>query len=138
MRRGEAAKDDALLNSLLLESKSCEWKELAKSDAKTDLNTLTNAISAGRLARIIAVRNLAGDKAGCDAAVAIAVDAAKNNKIDPQLLLKPLVFSDRVDTCIELLSAKSQQTAFDLLVAQDRMKDAFRHWRRSTCSAPPK
>jgi hypothetical protein len=123
-----AAKDHALLESLLAEA--CDWKELAKIDAQADVAGLASSSGGGsRLARIIVVRHLAGDKAGCDAAIAAAAKAVKANArepLDSRALLGPLVVSDRVDACVELLAPASPQLAFNLLVGQDRLNEAFR------------
>ena len=120
----KAGGDNALATSLLIES--CDWKELAKTDAQIPVATLAGLpTGAGRLARIIALRHLAGDKAGCDAAVAAAIEAVKAKKLDTQSLIKPLVLSGRIDACVEMLKPVAPWTAFELLVAQDRMNDAF-------------
>ena len=117
------AKDDALLEKLLTESG--DWKGLAKMRGVPATPAAGNIDAAG-LARSIVIQHLAGDKPRCDALVATALEAVKQKKLEPAALLKPLVFTDRVDACIELMSLSAPQVAFDLLTAQNRMKEAFR------------
>ncbi len=112
-------------DTLLVET--CDWKELAKIDARIPIATLAGLPTGpGRVARVIAFRHLAGDRAACDAAVAATIEAVKAKKLDPQLLIRPLVLSDHVDACVELMSPVAPATAFDLLIAQNRLRDAFR------------
>ena len=121
----KAGGDNALATSLVIES--CDWKELAKTDAQIPVATLAGLpTGVGRLARIIVLRHLAGDKAGCEAAVAAAIEAVKSKKLDTQSLIKPLVLTGRIDACVEMLKPVASRMAFELLVAQDRMNDAFR------------
>ena len=88
----KAGGDRAMATSLLIES--CDWKELAKTDAQIPVAVLAGLpTGADRLARIIVLRHLAGDKAGCDAAVAAAIGAVKTKKLDTESLIKPLVLA---------------------------------------------
>jgi tetratricopeptide (TPR) repeat protein len=117
--------DRAMRDALLMDS--CDWKQLAKGDSQVPIGTLAGLPTGpGRVARVIAFRYLAGDRAACEAAIAAAVAAVKTNKLDPQFLIGPLVLSDHVDACVELLAPAAPAAAFEVLAGQDRLNDAFR------------
>ena len=74
-------KDNDLVKDLLAEM--ADWKELAKIDAKADVDALAarQVLAAGqdeaqKLARIMVVRRLAGQKQACDLAAAAVVAAS--------------------------------------------------------------
>ncbi len=118
-------KDDALIEALLAEM--ADWKELAKIDAKADVD----ALAAGqdrpqRLAKLIAFRHLAGERQACDLAAAAAVKTLKQSKPLDGRLLNALVLNDRVEQAIEVSQPQHTACAVELLVAQNRMQEAFR------------
>jgi tetratricopeptide (TPR) repeat protein len=123
------ASDNDLVEGLLVES--ADWKELAKLYAKADVDALAAAQNGAqngpqKLAKIIVFRHLAGEKQACDLAVAAALKALKQSEALDGNLLDALVLSDRVDQCLEICGARHLATAFELRVAQNRMKEAFR------------
>ena len=80
----------------------------------------------GRVARVIAFRHLAGDRAACHAAVAATIEAVKAKKIDPQLLIRPLVLSDHVYACVVVYQLR----------CGDGLRSADRPEPRARCLPP--
>jgi hypothetical protein len=121
----KAAKDDTLVETLHIESG--DWKELAKLDIKFDLNeSALPADELQKLARIITYRHLAGDKRACDAAVAAAIARLKQLPQVERKLLDALILNDRSDQVLAACAAQKPTIAFDILVSQNRLQDAFR------------
>ena len=117
--------DNGLVEDLLAEM--ADWKELAKIDAKADVDALAaRPDGAQRLARIMVFRHLAGEKQACDLAAAAAVKVLKQRQFRDSKLLDALILNDRVDQAIEASQPQDVRVAFELLVAQNRMKEAFR------------
>ena len=121
------ANDNELVEDLLAEMG--DWKELAKIYAKVDVEALAASPNGGqKLARIMVFRHLAGEKQACDLAAAAALKAWKQRQGHGayQSLLGALVANDRIDQAIEAAKPQEVRAAFELLVAQSRMKEAFR------------
>ena len=118
--------DDAgLVEDLLAEM--ADWKELAKIDGKADVEALAaGQDGAQRLARIMLFRHRAGEKQACDLAAAAAVKVLKQGKFLDGKLLAALILNDRVDQAIAVSQPQHLGVAFELMVAQNRMKEAFR------------
>ncbi len=117
--------DNGLVEDLLAEM--ADWKELAKIDAKADLDALAaKPDGAHRLAKIMVLRHLAGEKQACDLAAAAIVKALKQSKSLDSKLLDALIMCDRVDQAIEASQPQHIGVAVDVLVAQNRITDAFR------------
>ncbi|MGA2255921.1 MAG: hypothetical protein ABSG53_14840 [Thermoguttaceae bacterium] len=118
-------KDNELIKDLLAEM--ADWKELAKIDAKADVDALAASQGATReLARVMVFRHLAGKKKACDLAVAAALKVLKEQQFRDSHLLGALILNDRVDQVIGASMPQDVKVAFELLVAQNRMKEAFR------------
>ena len=121
----KAAKDDALVETLRVESG--DWKELAKLEANVDVTKLADPLAAPqKLARLITLRHLAGDKPACDAAVAEAISRLHRQPQANRKLLDALILNDRADQVIAACAAQKPTIAFDLLASQNRLQDAFR------------
>ncbi len=117
--------DNGLVEDLLAEM--ADWKEMAKIDAKADVDSLAaKPDGVQKLARIMIFRHLAGDKQACDLAAAAAVKALKRSQLLDSKLLDALILSDRVDQAVEAAQPQHTAVAFELLVARNRMKEAFR------------
>ncbi len=118
-------KDNGLVADLLAEM--ADWKELAKLDAKTDVNALaTSEEGAAKLARIIMFRHLAGEKQACDAAAAAAVKLWTQQEFHEGNVLGALALSERVDQAIDAAKPQNVEVAFELLAAQNRLREALR------------
>ena len=123
---GKLANDNEFVEDLLAEMG--DWKELAKIYAKVDVEALAASPNGGqKLARIMVFRHLAGEKQACDLAAAAALKAWKQRQGHGryQSLLGALVANDRIDQAIEAAKPQEVRAAFELLVAQSRMKEAF-------------
>ena len=117
--------DTGLVEDLLIEA--ADWKELAKIDAKADLDALAaGRAGARRLARIMLYRHLGGEKQACDLAAAVAAKALKAREFDDDKLLEALIVNDRIDQAVEAVASRRPSAAFGLLAAQNRMREAFR------------
>ena len=82
-------KDNELVEGLLAEM--ADWKELAKIDAKADVDALAaKPDGAQELARIMVFRHLAGEKQACDLAAAAAVKVLKQRQFRDSNLLDAL------------------------------------------------
>jgi len=118
-------KDDELVKDLLAEM--ADWKELAKIDAKADLEAVAaDQNGAQKLARIVTIRHLAGEKQACDQAAAVALKVLKQRQFRDRQLLGALVLNDRVNQVIGGSTPQDVMIAFELLVDQSRLKEAFR------------
>ena len=71
-------------------------------------------------------RHLAGEKKACDLAAAAALKALKQRQFRDNHFLAALVLNDRIGQVIEASTPQDVKVAFELLVAQSRMKEAFR------------
>ena len=79
-----------------------------------------------RLARIITFRHLAGEKQACDLAAAAAVKLWSSSSLMTAIVSDALMLNDRVDQAIEAARRRTSKLAFELLAAQNRLKEAFR------------
>jgi tetratricopeptide (TPR) repeat protein len=118
-------KDQELVADLLAEMG--EWKELAKLDAKADVEALADSPDgAPKLARIVIFRHLAGEKQACGLAAAAALKAWKQQQFQDRNLLGALALSDRVDQALEAAKSRDAGVAFELLAAQNQIREALR------------
>ena len=118
-------KDNGLVADLLAEM--ADWKELAKIDAKADVDALaTSEEGAAKLARIMMFRHLAGEKQACDAAAAAAVKLWTQQEFHEGNLLGALALSEHVDQAIDAAKPQNVDVAFELLAAQNRLPEALR------------
>ncbi len=118
-------KDNELVEGLLAEM--ADWKELAKTDAKADCSALAaNDEKTQQLARIVVFRHLAGEKDACDVAAAATLKGWKMRNSRDGQLLGALLLCDRANQVIEACSTEKPQVAFELLVCQGRMRQAFK------------
>ena len=118
-------KDNELVQGLLAEL--ADWKELARTDAKADCSALAaNDEKTQSLARIMVFRHLAGEKDACDVAAAATLKAWKMRNSRDGQLLGALLLCDRANQVIEACTAQKPQVAFELLVCQSRMREAFK------------
>ncbi len=118
--------DKRLLEGLLVES--ADWPQLAKMVADPDATQ-----PAGRqkgleeLAQLTAYCRLAGDKRGFEKAASACATAAKNNRAATQFMSNALILNERWTECMDgFFSGSAQSVGFDLLVAQNRIEEAFR------------
>jgi tetratricopeptide (TPR) repeat protein len=110
-----------------LQAEMADWKELAKVDVKADVDALAAAQDgSSKLARIMVFRHLAGQKQPCDLAAAAAAKAVKQHQFRYGFLVTALILNDRVEQAIEASAPQDVRVAFELLVIQLRMKEAFR------------
>jgi len=130
---GAVAAAKLVNNHLLVEdllTEMADWKELAKIDAKANLLDALAIKQGGaqKLARLLVFCHLAGEKQACDLAAAAAVKALKKSQPGYLYLLNALILSDRVNQAIEATPSQDVKVAiaFELLVAQNRMKEALR------------
>jgi len=118
-------KDDELVKDLLAEM--ADWKELAKIEAKADIDALgAGQNGTQRLTRIMAIRHLAGEKQACDLAAAAVLKFLKEQQFRNRYLLGALVLNDRADQVVGASAPQDARVAFELLVGQSRLKEAFR------------
>ncbi len=118
-------KDDDLRDDLLGEMG--DWKELAKINAKADVEALAaRQDGAQKLAQIMVFRHLAGEKQGCDLAAAAAMKAWKQRQPRYAFLRGAFLLGDRTDQVIQSSEPHDVSLAFEMLVAQSRINEAFR------------
>jgi len=117
--------DNGLVEGLLAEMG--DWKALAKIDAKTDVDALVaRPDGTQKLAKILLFRRLAGEKQAFDLAATAAVKALKQRQFRDRNLLGALVLNDRAEQVIAASAPQDEAVVFEILVAQNRMKEALR------------